>query len=238
MVRWALEFSAPLKDRICDTTPLLEKAVAEDKNILLEAQLGALRDITFGIYPYTTSSSTLASNAFIGAGIFGATLDESIGVAKAFATCVGEGPFPTEMAPAECHDLREFAKEYGAATGRPRRIGHFDAFATQYGVKTQSTTCLFLTKLDSLEHEKELKICTGYNYQGKPLESFPMNRILEQVEPVYETWPGWLTDVSGVRDFKDLPVEARNYVERIEELCGVPIKWVSVGPEREALITR
>jgi adenylosuccinate synthase len=238
MVKWALTFGEQLKNRICDTTLILEKAVAEDKKILLEAQLGALRDITFGIYPYTTSSSTLAANGFTGAGIFGASIDESIGVAKAFATCVGEGPFPTEMTPEECHELREFAKEYGAATGRPRRIGHFDAFATVYCVKIQSTTSLFLTKLDSLQHEKELKICTGYKYQGKLLESFPLNNVIEKVEPVYETWPGWLTDISGVRDFNDLPIEARNYVERIEELVGVPVKWVSVGPERDALMIR
>ncbi len=236
---WLMTYGNQIKHLICDTTRVLEQAAQENKVILFEAQLGALRDVSYGIYPYTSSSCVLSTFAPIGGGLFGYTPDRVIGVMKAFSTCVGEGPFVTEMTDANQVDaLRETALEYGAATGRPRRIGHFDALASAYGARIQSVTEVALTKLDSLTKQETLSICTHYEYQGRPVYQFPLTAMLEQCRPVYKQMAGWDEDITSIRRFEDLPPAARAYVLEIERLIGRPIRYVSVGPERHALIDR
>lgn len=235
---WVDTYGAKIAPLVCDTSPLLEEGASANKKILFEAQLGTLRDLNFGIYPYTTSSCALAAYAPIGGGLFGHKLDQVIAVVKAFSTCVGEGPFVTRMNAEEADRLRETAQEYGAATGRPRTIGHFDALATRYGVWAQGATEVALTKLDSLSGLPTLKICTDYLHKGKPLGRFPLSAVLDESEPVYKEMPGWNEDVTGVRVFGDLPQSAQDYVIEIERLIGCKIRYVSVGPEREALIVR
>ncbi len=238
MIAWIEQYGGYIRDLIADTSELLEDGAEKGENILFEAQLGTLRDLNFGIYPFTTSSCTLAGYAPIGGGLFGHKIDRVIAVVKAFSTCVGEGPFVAIMDQAEADELREFAKEYGAATGRPRTIGHFDAVATRYGVWAQSATEVALTKLDSLSRRKALKICTHYTWRGKKYERFPLNAVLEEAQPVYIEMPGWDEDITGVREFDKLPETAQAYVMAIEENIQCPIRFVSVGPERDALILR
>ena len=238
MLDWSETYGGKLRDLICDTSALLEEGAAAGKNILFEAQLGTLRDLNFGIYPYTTSSCTLAAYAPIGGGLFRHQPDHIIAVVKAFSTCVGEGPFVTRMSDREADALRESADEYGASTGRPRTIGHFDAIATRYGAWAQGASEIALTKLDCLSGQKSLKICTDYTYRGEAVGRFPPNAILDEAEPVYMEMPGWEEDITGVRHFDDLPATARDYVLEIERRIECPIRFVSVGPEREALIDR
>ncbi len=235
---WVAQYGDTIKPLVCDTTALLEKGAEEGKKILFEAQLGTLRDLNYGIYPYTTSSCTLAAYAPIGGGLFGYTPDKVYAVVKAFSTCVGEGPFVTRMDDEDASQLREIAQEYGAATGRPRTIGHFDAIATRYGCAMQGATEVALTKLDSLTGLKSLKIATAYEFEGERIERFPLNAVLDKATPVYEEMPGWEEDITGVRDFEALPEAARLYVLEIERLIDCHIRYVSVGPEREALIDR
>lgn len=240
MFAWAMQFGKCLEPHICDTIPLLENAVKAKKRIVLEAQLGTLRDIHYGIYPYTTSSCPLADFGIVGAGMFGgyAGQPSTTGVMKAFSTCVGAGPFVTEMSEDVAGPLREVAYEYGATTGRGRRIGHFDAVASRYGAKLQNATELALTKLDSLSGQTTLKICTHYQIGDRQIDNFPITPELLMSKPVYLEMPGWSEDITGIRTFAQLPAAARNYVETIERLVGVPIRYISVGPEREALIIR
>jgi adenylosuccinate synthase len=237
VLAWCERFVPELERRVTDTVSLLGKAASEGKHILLEAQLGALRDIYYGIYPYTTSSCALSGFAPVGAGLFGHRIDRVLGVMKAFATCVGEGPFVTRMSDAEADLLRESAQEYGARTGRPRTIGHFDAVASRFGALVQEATEIAITKLDSLSGQSELKICTHYAVDGKTVDTFPLTG-LDRATPVYEKHSGWSEDVSGCRRFGELPATAQRYVTRIEELVGVRIRYVSVGPKREQLIER
>ncbi|MEP7146739.1 MAG: adenylosuccinate synthase [bacterium] len=238
ILEWINNFGGKIKHFICDTTKILEDAASAGKKILFEAQLGSLRDIYFGIYPYTTSSCTLASYAPVGGGLFNKKIDEVIGVMKAFSTCVGSGPFVTEMPEVEASELREVAYEYGAATGRPRRIGHFDAVATRYGAKVQGVDEIALTKLDSLSGQKKLMICTEYQIDGKAAKDFPLTPALEIAKPVYIEMESWSENISGCREYSALPDAAQKYVNKIEELIGYEIKYVSVGPERESLIVR
>lgn len=233
---WLLTFGQRIKPLVCDVSEFMDEAYRQGKRILFEAQLGALRDVYFGIYPYTSSSCSLAHFAPIGGALFGGAPDRIIGVMKAFSTCVGEGPFVTEMDEEEAAGLREVAFEYGAATGRPRRIGHFDAMASREGAFIQGTTEIALTKLDSLSGIDPLQICTHYTFKGEPLKRFPLNAVLEQVEPNYVEMPGWKEDITGVRDFEDLPRNAQQYVLEIERMVERPIRYVSVGPDRPALI--
>lgn len=236
---WLEQYGGRVRHMIADTTALLEQAAAADRKILFEAQLGALRDVCFGIYPYTSSSCSLASFAPVGGGLFGHPLGRVVGVMKAFSTCVGEGPFVTEIAdPAVAGSLREVALEYGAATGRPRRIGYFDALASRYGATIQGTTELALTKLDSLTGFGPLLICTHYELDGQRIDRFPLTSQLDRCRPVYQELPGWDADISQVRRFTDLPETAQTYVLTIERLVGFPIRYVSVGPERGCLIDR
>ena len=236
--KWLKDYCEPIKPFIRDTGLFLRKAQAEGKKILFEAQLGALRDLDYGIYPYTTSSNTLAAYAPIGSGLPAAQITRVIGVVKAYSTCVGEGPFVCEMFGEEAEKLREAGAEYGAKTGRPRRVGPIDLIATRYGVQAQGATEIALTKLDVLSGMDEIPVCRAYRLNGEEINEFPFPVALDDCEPVVDTMPGWKMDISGVRKWEDLPEAARNYVTRIEEAIGAPITWVSVGPERESIIRR
>lgn len=221
---------------VCDTSLYLEKAAKENKKIMFEAQLGALRDIDFGIYPYTSSSNTIAAYAPIGGGIPNYKVDKSIGIMKAYSTCVGEGPFTAEYFGEKADALREAGGEYGAATGRPRRVGPFDVVASKYGIRMQGADEIALTKLDVLSGFSELEICVAYSLDGEEITDFPFSQKLPLCKPVLKTVKGWNTDISGCRKKEDLPVEALNYIETLENLLGAKIKYVSVGAEREAYI--
>ena len=229
------EFFIPF---ICDTTEYLGEAIQEGKSILFEAQLGALRDIDFGIYPYTSASTTLASYAPIGAGVPFAKLDKSIGIMKAYSSCVGEGPFTCELFGEEAEKLREVGGEYGAATGRPRRVGGFDVVASKYGTKMQGCTYVALTKLDVLSYMEEIPVCVAYEIKKNRVETFPAGiEELNDAKPIYEYLPGFQCDISGCRKAEELPKEALEYIRYIEKAIGCPIKYVSVGAERDAYIT-
>ncbi|MBR3545874.1 MAG: adenylosuccinate synthetase, partial [Oscillospiraceae bacterium] len=234
---WLDKWGKPLIPFIRDTTDLLSAAIGEGKSIIFEAQLGALRDIDFGIYPFTSASTTLASYAPVGAGIPFARLDESIGIMKAYSSCVGEGPFPCELFGGEGDALREAGGEYGAATGRPRRVGGFDVVASRYGAKMQGCSYLALTKLDVLSYMERIPVCVAYNLHGERIDRFPAN-IDDQnaLRPVYEYLPGFHCDISACRALEDLPAEALDYIRFIERSVGCPIRYVSVGAEREAYI--
>ncbi len=236
--RWLDESCAPILPFVCDTGEFLSKARTEGKNILFEAQLGALRDLDFGIYPYTTSSNTLAAYAPIGAGLPSLKIDEVVGVVKAYSTCVGEGPFVTEWSGEEADKLREAGAEYGAKTGRARRVGPLDLVATRYGVQVQGATRLALTKLDVLSYLDKIPVCVRYRVDGQETERFPFPTVLEKAEPVYKWYDGWGCDISGARRWDELPEAARAYVRAIEAAVACPIPYVSVGPERESIIIR
>ncbi len=236
MLEWLKTYGLPFKDFICDTTDYLEEAVKNGKSIMFEAQLGALRDIDFGIYPYTSSSSTIAAYATIGAGIPGRRLDEVIGIMKAYSTCVGEGPFTCEMFGEEAEALRSAGGEYGAATGRPRRVGGFDVVASRYGIMAQGATSIALTKLDVLSYMKKIPVCVAYEVNGVRTEKFPHGVELAQAKPVYEYLDGWNCDISGARKLSDLPENAVKYVQYIEKATGAPIKYISVGADRESYV--
>ncbi len=235
---WLRDFCEPMKAYVCDTGAFLREAVKADKNIMFEAQLGALRDLDFGIYPYTTSSNTTAAFAPIGAGLPSLKLTDVVGVVKAYSTCVGEGPFVCEMFGEEADKLREKGFEYGAKTGRPRRVGAIDLVATRYGVEVQAATKIALTKLDVLGYMDKIPVCTHYMVNGKKIDSFPFPMELEKAEPVIEYVEGWKCDISGARRWEDLPEAARNYVTLIEKAIRCPISYVSVGAERDSIIIR
>ena len=235
---WLKTYGDIFKPFICDTSLYLDNAMKEGKRVMLEAQLGALRDIDFGIYPYTSSSSTIAAYGPVGAGIPNHKIDLSIGIMKAYSSCVGEGPFTVEMWGDEAEALREAGGEYGAATGRPRRVGAFDAVASRYGVRAQGADMLALTKMDVLSYLDQIPVCTAYEIDGEKTYDFPTGEALNKAKPVIEYMPGWKCDISGVRTFEDLPEAARNYVLKLEELSGCTIKYVSVGAERDAYIER
>jgi len=227
-----LEYAEKLKPFITDTTEFLNNSIAGKKKILFEAQLGALRDIDYGIYPYTTSSQTLAAYAPIGAGIPGKKIDNVIGVMKAYSSCVGEGPFTVEMTGDDGNALREAGAEYGAATGRPRRVGAFDIPASKYGVMVQGANQIALTKLDVLSYMKKIPVCTAYEINGKKTGSFPSGDKLVKAKPVYKYLEGFKTDISKCRKMKDLPDAAIKYIRYLETAVGCPIKYVSVGAGR------
>ena len=235
---WLNTSCEAIKPYICDTGDLLREAEENGKRIMFEAQLGSLRDLDLGIYPMTTSSNTIAAYAPVGSGLPGAKLDRIVGVVKAYSTCVGEGPFTCEMFGEEAEKLREAGNEYGAKTGRPRRVGPVDLVATRYGVQVQGATEIALTKLDVLSYLDEIPVCAHYERNGEMTDKFPFPAALEECKPVIETVKGWKKDISGVRTWEDLPEEAKAYVQMIEKAIGCPIRWVSVGPERESIITR
>lgn len=236
--QWLDEFCEPIKPFICDTGAFLRDAQKQDKSIMFEAQLGSLRDLDYGIYPYTTSSNTTAAYAPIGAGFPSLKLTDVVGVVKAYSTCVGEGPFVCEMFGEEADKLREIGKEYGAKTGRPRRVGPIDLVATRYGVEVQAATRIALTKMDVLGYMEKIPVCTRYKVGDKLIDRFPFPMELANAEPVIEYVEGWQCDLSGVRRWEDLPKAAQDYVLMIEEAIECPITFVSVGPERDSLIVR
>ena len=238
MYQWLKKYGTFFAPFVCDTTEYLIGAIMDEKSILFEAQLGALRDIDFGIYPYTSASTTLAAYAPIGAGIPFAKLDNSIGIMKAYSSCVGEGPFTCELFGEEAEALREAGGEYGAATGRPRRVGGFDVVASRYGTKMQGCTYVALTKLDVLSYMEKIPVCVAYEIDGRRVDVFPASiEELNAAKPVYEYLPGFQCDISGCRSVDDLPKEALDYILYIEGVIECPIKYVSVGAERDAYIT-
>ena len=238
IMAWLETFGRPFAPYVCNTTEYLGSAIREGKSILFEAQLGALRDIDFGIYPYTSASTTLAAYAPIGAGIPYARLDESIGIMKAYSSCVGEGPFICELFGDEAEELRKAGGEYGAATGRPRRVGGFDVVASRYGTLMQGCSYIALTKLDVLSYLKEIPVCTAYELDGRKTGYFPSDiDELNAARPVYEYLPGFHCDISVCRRPEDLPRAAMDYIRYIEKAINCPIRYVSVGPERDAYIT-
>lgn len=233
---WVADFGEKLKPYICDTGAFLRQAQAQGKSILFEAQLGSLRDLDYGIYPYTTSSNAIAAYAPVGSGLPGARLDQVVGVVKAYSSCVGEGPFTCEWFGEEAEKLRQAGEEYGAKTGRPRRVGPIDLVATRYGVRCQGATDIALTKLDVLSYMDQIPVCAHYELNGQRTDEFPFPAVLPDARPVWEYLPGWRCDLSACRRPEDLPQAARDYVAYIEKAVGCPIKYVSVGPERDAYV--
>ena len=238
LMDWVDSYGEKIVPYLCDAGKVLRDAQKSGKNILFEAQLGALRDLDFGIYPYTTSSNAIAAYAPVGSGFPGAKLDEVVGVVKAYSTCVGEGPFTCEWFGEEAEQLREAGGEYGAKTGRPRRVGPLDLVATSYGVQVQAATAIALTKLDVLSYMDRIPVCTHYIVDGEQTDEFPFPSKLEGAEPVIEYLPGWCCDVTMARTWEDLPKQARDFVEYVEARIACPIRYVSVGPERDSIVLR
>lgn len=235
---WIFSYCEKIKPFVCDTGAFLRKVQKAGKSILFEAQLGSLRDLDYGIHPYTTSSNTTAAYAPIGSGLPSAKLNSVVGVVKAYSTCVGEGPFVCEMFGEDADKLREAGFEYGAKTGRPRRVGPIDIVATRYGVEVQAATEIALTKLDVLSYMDKIPVCTQYILAGETTDEFPFPSALKKAEPQIEYFEGWKCDISKIRTWNDLPKAAKDYVIYIEKAIGCPIKYVSVGPERDSIIIR
>lgn len=235
---WINVFCNKIKPFIRDTGAYLRQAQQDGKKILFEAQLGALRDLDYGIHPYTTSSNPIAAYAPVGSGLPNVKIDEVVGVVKAYSSCVGEGPFVCEMFGDEAEELRKAGFEYGAKTGRPRRVGPVDIVATRYGVQCQGATNIALTKLDVLSYMDKIPVCAHYRLDGKITDAFPFPSLLNDAEPVTEYMEGWKCDISGVRAWEDLPVQAQKYVLYLEQAIGCHIGYVSVGPERDSIILR
>ena len=230
-----------IRPYVANVTAFLHNALKEGKNILLEGQLGALRDVDLGIYPMVTSSSTLAGFAASGAGIPPYEIKKIYAVSKAYSSCVGAGPFVSELFGDEAEELRKRGGdggEYGAKTGRPRRVGWYDTVATRYGCMAQGATDVVLSVLDPLGYLDEIKVCTGYEIDGVVTKDFPHTTDLYKAKPVLTTLKGWKCDIKGIRDFDKLPKEAQDYVDFIEKEIGVPITMVSNGPAREDIIIR
>jgi adenylosuccinate synthase len=232
------EYADVLKKYVADTSLLLYRDIREGKKILFEGAQGTLLDVDHGTYPYVTSSSTCVGGACTGAGVSPRDIHEVIGISKAYVTRVGSGPFPTELEDEDGESLRQVGREFGSTTGRPRRCGWFDAIVAKYAVRINGLTGVALTKLDVLDGLDRIKICTGYEYDGRTLDELPSKlEVFSQCRPVYEEMPGWKSDISGARTFADLPINAQNYVRRLEELTGCPIVLVSVGARRDQTIT-
>jgi adenylosuccinate synthase len=224
---------------IVDTTSLVNEALDNNKKVMFEGAQGTMLDIDHGTYPYVTSSSTIAGGVCVGAGIGPSRLDEILGVVKAYTTRVGSGPFPTEDISKIGDYLREKGYEYGTTTGRPRRCGWLDAVILKYSIMINSIDSIALTKLDILSGLKKVKICTGYKYDGKVYDHMPCHQtVLHKCTPVYEEYQGWSEDISGIKNFEDLPRQARNYIKNIEKIVKVAVSMVSVGAERSKIIMR
>ena len=236
------EYKEMVAPYVCDVALFLDEAIKSGKQILLEGQLGALKDPDHGIYPMVTSSSTLAAYGAIGAGVPPYEITDIITVVKAYSSAVGGGAFVSEILDeVEAEELRKRGGdggEYGATTGRPRRVGWFDAVATKYGCQIQGTTEVAFTVLDPLGYLDEIPICVGYEIDGEVTDRFPCTSKLEKAKPVFKKLPGWKCDITGIREFDKLPVEAQNYVNEVEKLIGYPITLVSNGPGREDIIKR
>ena len=232
-----LGYAERLKPYVADTSVVVNQALDQQKTVLFEGAQGTLLDVDHGTYPYVTSSNTTAGGACTGTGVGPTRIDEVIGVAKAYTTRVGNGPFPTEMLGEEGDHLRDLGHEYGATTGRPRRCGWFDVPMLRYSRRINGLTSIALTRLDVLDTMDRVKVCTGYQYGDTVLREFPSDpNVLAECEPIYEELEGWRCDTTKVRRFANLPERARIYIDRISELSGVPVSLVSVGPERESTI--
>ena len=236
-----MEYKKMVEPYVCDVSAYLHDAIKEGKNILLEGQLGSLKDPDHGIYPMVTSSSTLAAYGAIGAGIPPYEIKEITTVVKAYSSAVGAGAFVSEIFGDEADELRRRGGdkgEFGATTGRPRRVGWFDAVASRYGCRIQGSTEVALTVLDVLGYLDEIPICVGYEIDGEVVKDFPVTYKLEKAKPVLKTLPGWKCDLRGIKKYEDLPAECRNYIETIEAELGVPVTMVSNGPGRDEIIMR
>ena len=236
--QWVNDYCEKIKPFVCDTGSYLKNASKAGKKILFEAQLGSLRDLDYGIHPYTTSSNTTAGYAPIGSGFPGVKIDEVLGVVKAYSTCVGEGPFVSEMFGPEADKLREEGAEYGAKTGRPRRVGALDIVATRYGIEVQAATGIAITKLDVLSYMDKIPVCVKYEVNGKETDDFPFPAALDDAKPVIKYVDGWKCDISKITKWDDLPKEAKDYITFIEKEVNCPVTYVSVGAERDAIIIR
>ncbi len=223
---------------VCDTVDLMAKAIEDNKKILFEGAQGALLDVDFGTYPYTTSSNASAGGVSPGIGVSPKQIHEIIGITKAYSTRVGSGPFPTEIDGEQGEHIRKKGGEFGSTTGRPRRCGWFDAVAIQHSVRISGVDSLIVTKLDVLDDQETIRICTGYKSNKKVYHNFPADLdVLENCEPVYEEVSGWMEDTSKARDAKSLPGKAMDYIRKVEEIIGLKVKMVSVGPERLQIIS-
>ena len=240
LLSWCEKQAALFTPYICDTGSYLETAIRNGKKVVLEAQLGAMRDIDYGIFPYTSSSSTISAYGPIGAGIPGEHLNSVVGVLKAYSTCVGAGPFVAEKAmPDEwMENLRKSGGEYGAATGRPRRVGPFDVVASLYGLKCQNADKIALTKLDVLSDLDEIPIIVGYRHNGETTTMFDPLEDLDSCEPIIEYLPGWKKDISSCTDYNQLPGKAKAYINRLEKLLNHEIQFISVGAERNQYLLK
>ena len=229
-------WSERLSSRIVDPLPLIRQAVQSGKRILLEGQLGVMRDLDWGTYPFVTSSNPTAAYAAVGAGLPPQQIRDVLGVTKAYATAVGAGPFPAELTDETGDRLRDSGNEYGATTGRPRRTGWFDSVAVRHAAWLNGLTGLAITKLDVLDAFPEIRICTAYRLRdGSEIDFVPDTPVLATIEPVLESWPGWQQTTSGARSWRELPIAAQKYIERLGALSDTPIHYVSVGPERESM---
>jgi adenylosuccinate synthase len=233
------EFAGRLRPHICETTSMLHRAIDNHEIVLLEGAQGVLLDPDFGTYPFTTSSSPMAAAACLGAGIGPMRIKHVLAVYKAYCTRVGSGPMPTELNDETGEAIRTCGHEFGTTTGRPRRCGWFDGVAAAFSNRINGFTGIALTRLDVLDRFPKLKICTAYELDGKTTCEFPGSIVeLGRCKPLYEEMDGWMTDISDIRQYSRLPVVARRYIRRLEELCGSPVKLVSVGPKREQTISR
>ena len=236
-----MEYKAIVEPYVCDVSAYLHEAIKAGKTILLEGQLGTLKDPDHGIYPMVTSSSTLAAYGAIGAGIPPYEIKQIVTVVKAYSSAVGAGEFVSEIFGDEADELRHRGGdggEYGATTGRPRRMGWFDCVASKYGCRMQGTTDVAFTVLDVLGYLDEIPVCVGYDIDGEVTTDFPTTAKLKKAKPVYEVLPGWKTDIRGIKNYEDLPENCRNYIEFIEKHIGYPITMVSNGPKRTDIIYR
>ncbi|ADL13804.1 adenylosuccinate synthase [Acetohalobium arabaticum] len=232
-----LEYGKQLKEYITDTSYLVNQAIKQDKNVLFEGAQGTLLDIDHGTYPYVTSSNPTAGGACTGAGVGPTKIDSVLGIVKAYTTRVGAGPFPTELTGEMGEIIRKQGQEFGTTTGRPRRCGWLDATIVRYAARVNGLTSMAVTKLDVLDGLEKVKVCTGYKYKGKTLEEFPTDqRVLSGCEPIYEEFDGWDEDTSQIREYDNLPENAKIYLNRLSELVGVKISILSIGPKREETI--
>ena len=232
------EYGQRLKDYVTDTSVIVNEAIDAGKNVLFEGAQGIMLDLDHGTYPYVTSSNPVVGGALAGAGVGPQSLTKMVGVCKAYSTRVGEGPFPTELTNETGNWIREKAHEYGTVTGRPRRIGWFDAVAMRHAKRVSGMNCLSLNLLDIFTGLKKVKICTAYMLDGKQIDYYPASlKELERCEPVYEEFDGWTEDISTVTEYDQLPANAKKYLKRIEELTGLQLMTISVGPSREQTIT-
>ena len=232
-----MECAERIRPFITDTSVVLNDAIDQGSRVLFEGAQGVMLDIDQGTYPFVTSSNPVAGGVCIGSGVGPTKINQVIGVAKAYTTRVGDGPFPTELHDDIADQIREIGREYGTTTGRPRRVGWFDSVVVRHAKRVSGITGLSLNSIDVLTGLETVKICTAYRYKGEILENYPANYdLLAECEPVYEELPGWQEDITHVRDFHALPIEAQHYIERITQLSEIPLTLFSVGPGRDQTI--